>query len=345
MSISRETKNTLNGILIVTGIFSFIYYAFYVSVCYVLLGGGIGTNYLLSFSRIYEFSFLTLGIVIPVILLIFGYGVQLTLVFLKPNKRRFIFSIISYSLIICMFIGIVLIFLLDDSPDWSTIDLIEFLGIETLSFVHLLFFLVIVVNFALAIFLTHNKVREEKKELSPKYKNLLENKHTMASFIIVLSLSFLVLVYFLNAPYSKILDLFEELFSKVFPNLMDKEKLSVISFIAGFFILSRLMFIVGIIFQIISIIDKNRQKLELTGVIFQLIYLGIFVIIYISAVTQKSEDEADKFLKAISIIGLTVFILVSLTAIANTVLYFLGRKFKDKVDNIEKKQEELENNV
>ena len=345
MSISKETKSTLNGILIVTGIFSFIYYAFYVSVCYALLGGGIGMNYLLSFSNLYEFSFLTLGIVMPVILLIFGYGVQLTLVFLKPNKRRFIFSVISYSLIICTFIGIVLIFLLDDSPDWSTIDLIEFLGIETFSFAHLLFFLVIVVNFILAIFLTHIKVQEEEKELSPKYKNLLENKYTMASFIVVLSLSFLILVYFLNAPYTKILDLFENLFYKVFPKFVDEEKPSAISFIAGFFILSRLMFIVGIIFQIISIIDKNKQKLGLTGIIFQLIYLSILVIIYTLAVTQKSEDKIDKLFKIINIMGIIAFVLVSLTAVTNAVLYFLERKFKNKINNIEEKQEELQSNV
>ena len=344
MSISKGTKTKLNAVLLVTCAISSFYYAFYLNFFYAGYSSG-KFNYLYNLFVYLDYTGFILGIFLPSLVFVFGYGVQMALVFLKPNKRRFIFSIVSYSLIVCAFIGFVLTLLLRRGEDLDLLDLIQFFGIVPLSFIHLLFLLVIVFNFVLAIFLTHVKVKEEEKEIAPKYKDILKDKYQMASFIIALSLGFLALIYFLNAPYQRTIYLFDAWFDKMFPKITEQNLFMHVSFLAGFMELLRFMFAISIILTIVAVIDPQRKKFKLSSVIIQLVYLIFLITFHTLAVTTQKDFEVNNLTKAIDAIGIVTIVLISSLVITNFVLYFLEKKFKNKINNIEEKQEELQSNV
>lgn len=328
MSISKGTKTKLNAALLVTCAISSFYYAFYLNFFYTAYSSGVTDNYLYNLFVYLDYTGFILGIFLPSLVFVFGYGVQTALVFLKPNKRRFIFSIISYSLIVCMFIGFVLTLLLWRGEDLDLLDLIQFFGIVPLSFIHLLFLLVIVSNFVLAIFLTHVKVKEEEKEIAPKYKDLLKDKYQMASFIIALSLGFLALIYFLNAPYNRTMNLFNGWFEKMFPKGKKQNGFLHISFLAGFMELLRFMFAISIILTIVAVIDPQKKKFKLPSVIMQLVYLVFLITFHTLAVTTQKDLGTSNLTKAIDTIGIVSIVLLSSLVITNLVLYFISNKNK-----------------
>ncbi len=344
MSISKETKTKLNAVLLVTCAISSFYYAFYLNLFYAEYSSG-KFNYLYNLFVYIDYTGFILGVFFPLLVFVFGYGVQTALVLLKPNKRRFIFSIISYSLIVCAFIGFVLTLLLWRGEDLDLLDLIQFFGIVPLSFIHLLFLLVIVSNFVLAIFITHVKVKEEEKEIAPKYKDILKDKYQMASFIIALSLGFLALIYFLNAPYNRTMNLFNGWFEKMFPKGKKQNGFLHVSFLAGFMELLRFMFTISIILTIVAVIDPQKKKFKFPSVIIQLIYLIFLITFHTLAVTTQKDFEVNNLTKAIDAIGIMTIVLISSLVITNFVLYFLEKKFKNKINNVEEKQEELQSNV
>ena len=344
MSISKGMKTKLNTVLLVTCAISSFYYAFYLNFFYTAYSSG-KFNYLYNLFVYLDYTGFILGIFLPSLVFVFGYGVQTTLVFLKPNKRRFIFSIISYSLIVCAFIGFVLTLSLWRGEDLDLLGLIQVFGIVPLSIIHLSFLLVIVSNFVLAIFLTHVKVKEEEKEAAPKYKDLLKDKCQMASFIIALSLGFLVLIYFLNAPYQRTIYLFDAWFDKMFSKITEQNLFMHVSFLAGFMELLRFMFTISIILTIVAVIDPQKKKFKFPSVIMQLVYLVFLITFHTLAVTTQKDFEVNNLTKAIDAIGIVAIVLIASLVITNFVLYFLERKFKNKINNIEEKQEELQSNV
>lgn len=317
MIITKNKEKTLSAILFSTGIICLLFYLPVILHVTVV-------DYSFEFV---EDIFDDIGLmpflitILPAFLVFFGYGVQLTLVYLNPNKRRFIFSIISYSFNILLFIDLIAINIV--FPD--AVEFFAILGISGWSFIYILFFLIILFNIVLHIFLTHVKVKEGEKEKVIRYKDLLNSKFKKAHFIIFVVLAF---VLFLHVQALHEMLALEEFFKKVFPGSETfRDKATKIGhFYHSFVVAFDILLIVSLALQASSIVDPKKQKEGFIGIILEIIYFGFSVIHY----------PAVLLIAGVRIYGLGRFItiwvftvLASLLFITNFVLYFLGKK-KDK---------------
>lgn len=319
--ITDKQRRTLSMILFLTGIVCLLFYLPVILHVTVV-------DYTFEFVEyIFDDIGLTpfLTIILPAFLVFFGYGVQLTLVYLNPNKRRFIFSIISYSFNILLFIDFIVINIV--FPD--AVEFFAILGVSGWSFIYILFFLIIAFNIALHIFLTHVKVKEDEKEKVIRYKDLLNSKLKKAHFIIFVILA---AVLFLHVQALHEILTLEEFFKKAFPGSETfKDKPTKIRYFYHSFIVALdILLIVGLALQASSIVDPKKQKEGFIGIILEIIYFGFSVIHY----------PAVLLIAGVRIYGLGRFItiwiftaLVSLLFITNFVLYFL-RKKKDKEETM-----------
>ena len=319
--ITDKQRRTLSMILFSTGIVCLLFYLPVILHVTVV-------DYTFEFVEyIFDDIGLTpfLTIILPAFLVFFGYGVQLTLVHLNPNKRRFIFSIISYSFNILLFIDFIVINIV--FPD--AVEFFAILGVSGWSFIYILFFLIIAFNIVLHIFLTHVKVKEDEKEKVIRYKDLLNSKLKKAHFIIFVVLA---AVLFLHVQALHEILTLEEFFKKVFPGSETfKDKPTKIRhFYHSFIVALDILLMVGLALQASSIVDPKKQKEGFIGIILEIIYFGFSVIHY----------PAVLLIAGVRIYGLGRFItiwiftaLVSLLFITNFVLYFL-RKKKDKEETM-----------
>ena len=106
MSISVNQKRNLNVIIFITGIVSLFYYSNVIFLTNLISWMGYETLYVYANN---DNWFWLAMFSLPYPLLIMGYGVQFILIFLKPSKKRFIFSIVSYSLIAIIFVVLIFI--------------------------------------------------------------------------------------------------------------------------------------------------------------------------------------------------------------------------------------------
>lgn len=323
MIITKNNEKILSTILFSTGALCLL---FYLPVILYFTHIDYFPDYFFLFSWYgEEFDLLTFSIsVLPAFLVFFGYGVQLTLVYLNPNKRRFIFSIISYSFNILLFIDLVAINIV--FPD--AVEFFAILGISGWSFIYILFFLIILFNIVLHIFLTHVKVKKDEKEKVIRYKDLLNSKLKKAHFIIFVILAF---VLFLHIQALHEMLALEKFFEKAFPcSETFKDKATKIGhFYHSFIVAFDILLIVGLALQVSSIVDPKKQKEGFIGIILEIIYFGFSVIHY----------PAVLLIAGVRIYGLGRFItiwvftvLVSLLFITNFVLHFLKKK-KDKEES------------
>lgn len=324
MIITKNNEKILSTILFSTGTLCLL---FYLPVILYFTHIDYFPDYFFLFSWYGEkFDLLTFSIsVLPTFLVFFGYGVQLTLVHLNPNKRRFIFSIISYSFNILLFIDLVAINIV--FPD--AVEFFAILGVSGWSFIYILFFLIIAFNIVLHIFLTHVKVKEDEKEKVIRYKDLLNSKLKKAHFIIFVVLA---AVLFLHVQALHEILTLEEFFKKVFPGSETfKDKPTKIRhFYHSFIVALDILLMVGLALQASSIVDPKKQKEGFIGIILEIIYFGFSVIHY----------PAVLLIAGVRIYGLGRFItiwiftaLVSFLFITNFVLYFLKKK-KDKEETM-----------
>jgi len=246
-----------------------------------------------------------------------GYGVQFILIFLKPNKRRFIFSIVSYSLVAVLFAE--LIFVYDITAEIGIFCFSETIGIVPWSFTHLLFLLTIIVNFCLAVFLTHIKVRGEQKEENLEGKKIIKTKIGIA-YLVVATVSFTLIVFYITSV-SQIMAVFlrdklEGYESKIFMYAKNVDEI-LLSAILAF----QVMLMIGVALQIVSMIDNKKSKQGLTGIILQAISI-ISSLLYLPYCFKSEFKE----IKAEEISYIILYSLTIVVFISCMVMFFIFRK-------------------
>ena len=312
MSISVDQKRNLNVILFITGIVSLFYYSNVIFVTSDISWAGF-------IDLFYGFKDGNWGIIIaqttPYILLVMGYGTQLILIFLKPSKTRFIFSIVSYSLNVILFIELIYYYIA--TAEIGIFDVPETIGIVPWSFLHLLFLLIAVFNFSLKIFLTHIKVREESQTQNPEDKKIIKTKLGIA-YLSVSTIAFVFITFYLTSASQIALRFFYDSF-----NNHSIKNLYKILF--SFVLMFQEMLMIGVVLQIVSLIDSSRNRLGLTGIILQIIgIVSSFAYIPYSLSTKHKGE----------VIYLIFYPLTILVFISSVALFFVFR-WKNKPIQIE----------
>ena len=303
MSISNKQNKTLLSILFITAILSLFYYSII-----IFPTNSVSWN---SFSSVGYFGssfFHGLFVaVVPFLLLIIGYGIQLTLIFLKQNKRRLIFSIISYGATILLFAELIFIYSVD--KEVGIFDIPEHIGIVPWSFLHLLFLLIIVFNFSLKIFLTHIKISEENKNDHPENKKIIKAKFGIA-YLTVSTIAFVFITFYLTSACQIALRFFYDSF-----NNHSIKNLYKILF--SFVLMFQEILMIGVVLQIVSLIDSSRGRLGLTGIILQIIgIVSSFAFIPYSLSTKHKGE----------VIYLIFYSLTIVVFISSVVAFFVFRK-------------------
>lgn len=303
MSISNKQNKTLLSILFITAILSWFYYSII-----IFPWNSISWDFLSSIDFFDNYIFLELlDFVVPFLLLIIGYGIQLTLIFLKRNKRRFIFSIISYVATILLFAELIFIYSVD--REVGIFDVPEHIGIVPWSFLHLLFLLIIVFNFSLKIFLTHIKVREESQTQNPEDKKIIKTKLGIA-YLSVSTIAFVFITFYLTSAFQIALHFFYDRFSN--HKIKDLDNI-----LSSFVLMFQEMLMIGIILQIVSMIDSSRNRLGLTGIILQIIGIASSFAYIPYALSTKYKRE---------VISLIFYPLTIVVFISSVVVFFIFRK-------------------
>lgn len=261
ITISLNQKKVLLGILFVTCILCLSFYAHIVFFAtfinwYTLtVDKEMFNNHTLS--RINAF-------VLPTIFYFLSYVIQLVLIFLKPSKTKFVFSIISYVSTIILFVYLISYsVVMAQFLPYDTMN--EFIGIALWSFSYILFLLLIVFNFSLMIFITHVKVQDEVKNNTSE--TIIKTKFGKVYLTIFILFAALTLLYFGSTNVYR--HIFED-FSK--GSGLDEGEIDVIyHFVFNFKIVFDVVLITGIAFQIVSIIDAHKKKLGLISYILEIV--------------------------------------------------------------------------
>ena len=312
MSISVNQKRSLNVILFITGIVSLFYYSnlvfLYNIISWMIYRGSYTTT-----NNWFWYTATSL----PYPLLIMGYGVQFILIFLKPNKRRFIFSIVSYSLVAILFAE--LIFVYDITAEIGIFCFSETIGIVPWSFTHLLFLLTIMVNFGLAVFLTHIKVREEQKEESLDGKKIIKTK-TGIAYLVIATVSFTLIVFYITSV-SQIMGVFlrEKLRGYEFKNFIYAKNIDeiLLSAVLAF----QVMLMIGVTLQIVSMIDNKKSKQGLTGIILQATSVISSLLYFPYCFKSEFKEIKAEEISYIILYSLTIAVFISCM-----VMFFIFRK-------------------
>ena len=334
--MSKQLKQKLNIVLFITGILSALNLSIYITINYFLAGSGVsgGENYLQELFFEGKYSFFIFWTILPSLLFVFGYGVQLTLVFLKPNKRRFIFSIVSYVSIGILLIELVLAMFLSKRFDFPYHFYVFGVGVSFLSLPSITLLLVSIFNLVLAIVLTHSKVKDEEKEEA--LKNFLISKNSKIHFTIVIVLVFVIFLYFLNTPYLGIYKIFGGPFKQTSTYIYKNDYNSLVY---GPILLMRMMLVIGIVFEIVSIIDKGKDKLGFTGIILQLVYAFFLAVFCLIVIILKNKDGyKNNWDMTKWIIWYLSFVLSIVIITFNGVFYFVSRKKQMKLLEIQKEE-------
>ena len=310
MFISSEQKRTLSTVLFITGILSLFYYE-----SLIFFGSGL----------LYAETILVLPwFLLPYSLLIFGYGAQLTLMFLKKTRKRFILSIIAYSGLIILFVDLILTYGITTS-ELGIYKTGENIGIVPISFMHLLFLLNIVFNFSLAIFLTHVKVKDEEKMENESEESIIETK-LGKTYLVVAIVAFAFVAFYSGHVYVRMNDLFYWKFD----DYLIKGPVKGVGDIFSSFLLSFLVvLVIGIFLQSISMVDVNKRKLGLTGIVCELIgtiaILCYFLYYFTAEIKINMKDSFE-------IIFIVFSVLTILASIANTAMFFVSRKLNKQTE-------------
>lgn len=303
MSISNKQNKTLLSILFITAILSWFYYSIL-----VFPWNSISWDFFSTVDFFDNYIFLELlYFVVPFLLLIIGYGIQLTLIFLKRNKRRFIFSIISYVATILLFAELIFIYSVDNEV--GIFDAPEHIGIVPWSFLHLLFLLIIVFNFSLKIFLTHIKIREEQKEESLDDKKIIKAK-TGIAYLTVSTIAFVFITFYLTSAFQIALHFFYDRFNN--HKIKDLHKI-----LSSFVLMFQEILMIGVILQIVSMIDSIRNRLGLTGIILQ-------IIAFVSSLAYIPYALSTEYKR--EVISLIFYPLTIVVFISSVVVFFIFRK-------------------
>ena len=304
MLISSDQKRTLSTVLFITGLLNFFYY-----------GNVLGCSF---FSLFVGFVVAFLGFLLPYSLLIFGYGAQFTLMFLKKTRKRFILSIIAYSGLIILCVDLILTYGITTS-ELGIYKTSENIGIVPISFMHLLFLLNIVFNFSLAIFLTHVKVKDEEKMENESEESIIETK-LGKTYLVVAIVAFAFVAFYSGHVYVRMNDLF---YWKFDDYLIKGPVKGVGDIFSSFLLLFLLTLVIGIFFQSVSMVDVNKRKLGLTGIVCELIgtiaILCYFLYYFTAGIKINMKDSFE-------IIFIVLSVLTILASIANTTMFFVSRK-------------------
>lgn len=314
MSISVNQKRSLNVILFITGMISLFYYSNVIFLANRISWMGYKTLYVYASSD--NWFWITISI-LPYLLLIIGYGVQFILIFLKPNKRRFIFSIVSYSLIAILFVVLISVYVV--TAEIGIFCLSEAIGIVPWSFTHLLFLLTIMINLGLAIFLTHIKVREEQKEESLDNKKIIKTKIGIA-YLVIAIISFTLIVFYMTSVF-QIMGVFlrEKLGGYKFKNFIYAKNIDeiLLSAVLAF----QVMLMIGVTLQIVSMIDNKKSKQGLTGIILQAISIISSLLYFPYCFKSEFKEIKAEEISYIILYSLTIAVFISCM-----VMFFVFRK-------------------
>ena len=311
MLISNEQKRILSTVLFITGLLSWFYY---------------GNVFILSFLSICDgFIVAFLGFFLPYSLLIFGYGAQLTLMFLKRTKKRFILSIIAYSGLILLFIELIVVYKITAS-ELGFFKISENIGIIPISFMHLLFLLNIVFNFSLTIFLTHVKVKDEEKMENVNEKSIIKTK-LGKTYLTVAIVTFALVAFYSGHVYAIMSDLFYRKFNDY--QLKGHPIKGVGNIFSSFLLLFLVTLVIGIFLQSVSMVDVNKRKLGFTGIICE--FVGTIAILcyflyYFTAGTKNNMKDSFE------IIFIVFSVLTIFASIANITMFFVSRKLNKQTE-------------
>lgn len=314
MSISVDQKRSLNVILFITGVVSLFYYSNVIFLANRISWMGYEDLYVYANSD--NWFWITISI-LPYLLLIIGYGVQFILIFLKPNKKRFIFSIVSYSLIAILFVVLISVYVV--TAEIGIFCLSEAIGIVPWSFTHLLFLLTIMINLGLAIFLTHIKVRGEQREESLDGKKIIKTKIGI-TYLVIATVSFILIAFYITSVY-QIMGVFlrEKLRGYEFKNFIYAKNIDeiLLSAVLAF----QVMLMIGVTLQIVSIIDNEKRKQGLTGIILQAISVISSLLYFPYCFKSEFKEIKAEEISYIILYSLTIAVFISCM-----VMFFVFRK-------------------
>jgi len=312
MFISNEQKRTLSTVLFITGLLSWFYY-----------GIAVIFAFFFYFLGSWNFGLLFLGFILPYCLFLVGYGTQFTTIFLKKNKKRFVLSIVSYSGLILLFITLIIFYIIT-APELGLYKVSENIGIVPISFMHLLFLLNIVFNFSLVIFLTHVKVKDEEKMENVNEKSIIKTK-LGKTYLTVAIVAFAFIALYLAPFYFEMLYLFNDKFRDY--QIKGHPIKGVGEIFSSFVLLFFVVLVIGISLQIVSMVDVNKRKLGLTGIVCELIgtiaILCYFLYYFTAGINMKDSFE---------IIFIVFSVLTILASIANTTMFFVSRKLNKQTE-------------
>ena len=311
MLISSDQKRTLSTVLFITGLLNFFYY-----------GNVLGCSF---FSLFDGFVVALLGFLLPYSLSIFGYGAQLTLMFLKKTRKRFILSIIAYSGLILLFIELIVVYKITAS-ELGFFKISENIGIIPISFMHLLFLLNIVFNFSLAIFLTHVKVKDEEKMENESEESIIKTK-LGKTYLVVAIVTFAFVAFYFGCAYERMKDIFYWKFNDY--QLKGHPVKGVGDIFSSFLLSFLVVLVIGIFLQSVSMVDVSKRKLGLTGIVCELVGTVAILCYFLYYLTAGIKiNMKDGF----EIIFIVFSVLTILASIANTTMFFVSRKLNKQTE-------------
>ena len=314
ITISLSQKKALLGILFVTCILCLSFYAQIIFLTSYFNWYSLTTDKILAGGQI---LFRINAFVLPTVFYFLSYGVQLVLIFLKPSKTKFVFSIISYVNTIILF-GYLIFYSVIVTPYVTTVRTIE---ITLWSFVYILFLLLIVFNFSLMIFITHVKVQDEVK--STTKETIIKTKLGKTYLVIFIIFAVLTVLYFGS------IDMYKGTIEKIFRGrTISEDKIKrIYKTRVGFIIIFNITLMIGESFQIVSIIDANKKKLGFIGYILEIVG---FVPPFIFMLLNLFMMPRIEFLKQTNIVTFIFYFLTLVLFIVNIVFCFIIRN-KQKV--------------
>ena len=100
-----------------------------------------------------------------------------------------------------------------------------------------------------------------------------------------------------------------------------------------------MILLVGIIFEIVSIIDKGKEKLGFTGIILQLVYAFFLAILCLLVIILKDKDGYKNNWDMAKWIILYVSLILSVAIIVlNGTFYFFSRKRQMQLPEVQKEE-------
>jgi len=175
------------------------------------------------------------------------------------------------------------------------------------------------VNFGLAVFLTHIKIRGEQKEESLDDKKIIKTK-TGIAYLVIATVSFTLIVFYITSV-SQIMAVFlrDKLEGYKFKNFIYAKNIDeiLLSAVLAF----QVMLMIGVTLQIVSMIDNRKSKQGLTGIILQATSVMSSLLYFPYCFKNEFKEIKAEEISYIILYSLTIAVFISCM-----VMFFVFRK-------------------